>query len=153
MKRHNDLDELFQRFMPSATEEDVETARWRTLRAIQAGAAERHTVSFAVNHGDYHILLVLEGGERQGYDIMSEVKQLTEGVITFGPGTLYTSIARLLRAGLIEESRRRADFELNNEPRRYFRLTAVGERVLAENHNRRAGGLRYADVLQTVRCV
>src|SRR5436190_20351859 len=127
MHSHHDLDQIFERFMPSATEEDVETSRWRTLQAIQAGvAAGRDALSFVVNHGDYHILLVLEGGERHGYAIMSEVKQRTEGVITFGPGTLYTSIARLLRAGLIEESRRRADSELNNEPRRYFRLTAVG---------------------------
>src|SRR5262249_2243081 len=125
MPAHNDLEQLFNRLMPSATEEEVESSRWRTLRALQANAVTgRHAVSPVVNHGDYHILLVLESGERHGYAIMSEVKQLTDGVITFGPGTLYTSIARLLRAGFIEESRRRADLQLNNESRRYFRLTA-----------------------------
>ena len=125
----------------------IELQRAITLKTVFDGSIARIVLSTPrTNVFEYTI-------DPFDYVIMSEVKQLTDGVITFGPGTLYTSIARLLRAGLIEESRRRADFELNNEPRRHFRLTAVGERVLAEDSRRRADGLRYADVLQAVRCV
>ena len=45
-------------------------------------------------------------GERHGYAIMAEVEQLTNGALRLAPGTLYTTIKRLLGAGLIEETGR-----------------------------------------------
>jgi DNA-binding PadR family transcriptional regulator len=79
----------------------------------------------------FHILLALADGERHGYSIMQEVAAQTEGRINMGPGTLYGSIKRMLAANLIEESDERPDPALDDERRRYYRLTAWGRRVLA----------------------
>ena len=77
-----------------------------------------------------HILLALAAGERHGYAIMSEVEVLTEGAVTMGPGTLYGTVKRLLKSGLIEEMDERPDPELDDERRRYYRITGFGARVL-----------------------
>ncbi len=78
----------------------------------------------------FHILLALADGERHGYSIMQEVARMTQGTFQMGPGTLYGTIKRLLEAGLIEESDERPDPALDDERRRYYRLTAFGERVV-----------------------
>ena len=77
-----------------------------------------------------HILLALTTGDRHGYAIMREVKRLTNGAVTMGPGTLYGTIKRMLRVGLIEETAARPDPELDDERRRYYRLTGLGTAVL-----------------------
>jgi DNA-binding PadR family transcriptional regulator len=77
-----------------------------------------------------HILLALADGEKHGYAIMSEVEIVTEGSVTMGPGTLYGTVKRMLNAGLVEETDERPDPELDDERRRYYRLTGLGERVL-----------------------
>ena len=97
-----------------------------------------------LNHADFHILLVLADGERHGYGIMADVEKMTGGTTTFGPGTLYTSIKRLVSSGLIEESANRPDPKLDDERRRYYRLSALGRRVLAAESERLTVLLRYA---------
>ncbi|HET6890200.1 MAG TPA: PadR family transcriptional regulator [Pyrinomonadaceae bacterium] len=77
----------------------------------------------------FHILLALADRERHGYDIMREVDQRTEGDVHLGPGTLYGSIKRMLSDGLVEECDERPDPELDDERRRYYRLTDFGYRV------------------------
>ncbi len=77
-----------------------------------------------------HILLALTAGDKHGYAIMNEVEALTEGKATMGPGTLYGAVKRMLKAGLIEEAEERPDAELDDERRRYYRLTGPGARVL-----------------------
>ncbi len=77
-----------------------------------------------------HILLALADGEKHGYAIMSEVEVVTEGSVTMGPGTLYGTVKRMLNAGLVEETDERPDPELDDERRRYYRVTGLGERVL-----------------------
>ena len=76
----------------------------------------------------FHVLLALVEGERHGYAIMQEVAEDSD--FKMGPGTLYGTIKRLLAARLIEESDRRPDPELDDERRRYYRLTALGQRVV-----------------------
>jgi DNA-binding PadR family transcriptional regulator len=78
----------------------------------------------------FHILLALAGGERHGYAIMRVVAEDTGGTVRLGPGTLYRSIKQMLAAGLIEESDERPDPFLDDERRRYYRLTPLGEEVL-----------------------
>jgi DNA-binding PadR family transcriptional regulator len=78
----------------------------------------------------FNILLSLADGEKHGYGIMLEVEAITGGAISMGPGTLYGSIKRMLKAGLIEESDERPDPEMDDERRRYYRLTGFGRRVL-----------------------
>jgi DNA-binding PadR family transcriptional regulator len=87
----------------------------------------------------FHVLLALAGGERHGYAIMQEVTESTEGQIKMGPGTLYGTVKRLLEAHLIEESDERPDPHLDDERRRYYRLTGVGEEVVKAEARRYAG--------------
>ncbi len=92
----------------------------------------------------FQILLVLSDGERHGYAIMREVEANTGGRMQLGPGTLYRSIKRMLGDGLIEESAERPDPALDDERRRYYRLTALGRRVAATEAERLAGLVRLA---------
>ena len=78
----------------------------------------------------HHILLALVDEERHGYAIMLEVTRLTGGVTRMGPGTLYGTLKRLLAAGLVEEADSRPDPSLDDERRRYYRISALGRRVL-----------------------
>lgn len=78
----------------------------------------------------FHIMLTLAGGEQHGYGIMRDVLQRTNGKVRLWPATLYGSIKRLIEAELIEESDERPAPELDDARRRYYRLTALGSRVL-----------------------
>ena len=78
-----------------------------------------------------HILVALGASERHGYSIMQEVEALSDGQMRLAPGTLYTNIKRLLAAGLIEESDERPDPALDDERRRYYRLTDTGRTAVA----------------------
>ncbi len=83
----------------------------------------------------FAILLALVDQERHGYGIMQEVAFRTDGKLRMGPGTLYGSIKRMLADGLIRESGERPDPALDDERRRYYRLTDFGQRVAqAEAH-------------------
>jgi DNA-binding PadR family transcriptional regulator len=77
----------------------------------------------------FQILLALADNERHGYGIMQEVALRTGGATRLGPGTLYRSIKRLLADGLIGESDERPDPALDDERRRYYRLTPFGRSV------------------------
>jgi|SRR5712692_6018215 len=77
-----------------------------------------------------HILLALVDGERHGYGIMQEVTKRAGGQVKMGSGTLYGSIKRMLADGLIEEAGERPDPALDDERRRYYRLTSLGLRVM-----------------------
>lgn len=79
----------------------------------------------------FHILLALSTDPLHGYAIMNEVERLSEGLVTMGPGTLYGTIKRLVADGMVEESDDRPDPELDDERRRYYRLTGFGQRVLS----------------------
>jgi DNA-binding PadR family transcriptional regulator len=78
----------------------------------------------------FHILLALSDGDLHGYGIMREVTEHTAGQIKLGPGTLYGAIKRLLNDRLIVEADERPDPEMDDERRRYYRLTDFGEQVL-----------------------
>jgi DNA-binding PadR family transcriptional regulator len=81
----------------------------------------------------FYILLALATGDKHGYQIMKQVKQDSQGQVTMGSGTLYGSIKRMLSDGLIEEAGDRPDPVLDDERRRYYRLTDLGRRAfLAE---------------------
>ena len=78
----------------------------------------------------FHIMLVLADGENHGYAIMREVAENTQGKMRLGPGSLYGTIKRMLADGWIEESDERPDPELDDERRRYYRLTGVGRKLV-----------------------
>ncbi len=78
----------------------------------------------------FHILLALVTQERHGYSIMREVEAYTQGKLRLGTTTLYRSIKQMLAAHLIEEAEERPDPELDDERRRYYRVTSFGRQVL-----------------------
>jgi len=98
----------------------------------------------------FHLLLALTGGERHGYALMQDVADESGGQLRLGPGTLYGALKRLLQLGLVEESARRPDPVLDDERRRYYRLTPAGRRVLtaeAARHDRLVNLARAKRVL------
>jgi DNA-binding PadR family transcriptional regulator len=78
-----------------------------------------------------HILLAIGPEERHGYAVRQEVARLTGGAVRLGPGAIYTTIKRLLADGLIEESDERPDPDVDDQRRRYYRLTGLGRAVAA----------------------
>jgi DNA-binding PadR family transcriptional regulator len=78
-----------------------------------------------------HILLALSARERHGYGIMKQVEADSRGKVKMGPGTLYGSVGRMIDAGLIRESDKKIDPELDDERRVYYRITAIGQKALA----------------------
>src|SRR5712692_9122049 len=92
----------------------------------------------------FHILLALADDERHGYGIMQDVARQTNDALQLGPGTLYGCIKRMLAAGLIEESGERPDPALDDERRRYYRMTVLGARAAKAEAQRIAGALAAA---------
>jgi DNA-binding PadR family transcriptional regulator len=92
----------------------------------------------------FHILLAVADSNKHGYAIMQEVERLTNGKLKLGPGTLYGAIKRLLADGLIAETDERPDPELDDERRRYYRLTNWGERVASAEAQRLEAAVRSA---------
>jgi DNA-binding PadR family transcriptional regulator len=78
-----------------------------------------------------HILLALSTQERHGYGIMKQVESDSRGKVRMGPGTLYGSIRRMTDAGMIRESDKKIDPNLDDERRVYYRITALGQQSLA----------------------
>ena len=78
-----------------------------------------------------HILLALSTKERHGYGIMKQVESDSQGKVNMGPGTLYGSIGRMIEAGLIRESDKKIDPEMDDERRVYYKMTGLGKKALA----------------------
>jgi DNA-binding PadR family transcriptional regulator len=77
----------------------------------------------------FHVLLALADGEKHGYVISKEIARRTNNEVRLSTGTLYGIIKRLLDDDLIEESAERPDFSLDDQRRRYYRLTKLGRAV------------------------
>jgi len=91
-----------------------------------------------LTRNEFHVLLALVDGPRHGYGIMRDVEELTSGDFKLGPGTLYTAIARLERAGLIEECEPDAD------RRRCYRVTRKGKTAASQEAERLVALVRAA---------
>ena len=76
-----------------------------------------------------HLLLALADGDKHGYAILKEVARRTRGKVRLGPSTLYGLIKRASADGVIAEADERPDPALDDERRRYYRLTPRGRRV------------------------
>lgn len=92
-----------------------------------------------------HILLALSTGERHGYGIMKQVQADTQGNAKMGPGTLYGSMNRMMEAGLIRESAKRIDPEMDDERRIYYELTPAGRAALQAELKRYRGVVAVAE--------
>jgi len=92
-----------------------------------------------------HILLALSTQERHGYGIMKQVESDSHGKVKMGPGTLYGSIGRMIDAGLIRESDKKVDPEMDDERRVYYQITGIGQKTLAAELE------RYREVVAVAR--
>jgi DNA-binding PadR family transcriptional regulator len=92
----------------------------------------------------FQILVAVADQDRHGYAIMQDVTARTDGRMKLSPGTLYGSIKRMLDDGLIVEVDERPDPELDDERRRYYRLTPFGREVAQTEADRLATLLRQA---------
>jgi len=79
----------------------------------------------------FHILLALSTEERDGYGLMKQVAAESQGKVKMGPGTLYGSIGRMMEGGLVKESDKKIDPELDDERRVYYQITALGKAALS----------------------
>jgi DNA-binding PadR family transcriptional regulator len=76
----------------------------------------------------FQILLSLAEGERHGWALVREVQQREE-FSRIMPGNFYRTLRTMLADGLIDEAPAKTSRREEDERRRYFRLTAIGEQV------------------------
>jgi DNA-binding PadR family transcriptional regulator len=88
----------------------------------------------------FHILLAVADDDRHGYAIIQDVAARTTGELKLSAGTLYRSVQRMMEQGLIVEPRERPEPALDDERRRYYRITPLGRKV-AEAEARRLSQL------------
>lgn len=100
---------------------------------------------------EFHILLSLVDGELHGYGIMLEIAERTHDKLRIGPATLYRAIKRLLDASLIEETAQRPDPQLDDERRRYYRLSDFGRQVARAEVERLMQLIDYAKAKDLMR--
>lgn len=94
----------------------------------------------------FHMLLSLTEGERHGYALKREILQRTDKRINLGSGALYGAINKMLEQGMIVESDERPDPHLDDERRRYYKITPLGRRVARAEAARLRALLQLAEV-------
>ncbi len=92
----------------------------------------------------FQVLVALADGEKHGYGVIKEVARRTDGKVRLRAATLYTVIRRFVDDGLIQESTARPDPALDDERRRYYRLTDRGRAVAVAEAGRMAETLAQA---------
>lgn len=107
--------------------------------------AKRNTAQGPLTPAVLHVLLALSTGDRHGYGIMKQVEADSQGKVKMGPGTLYGSIARMTEAGLVRESAKRVDPEMDDERRIYYQLTGAGRMALQAELKRYRGVVAVAE--------
>ena len=70
----------------------------------------------------FYILLCLQE-EMHGYNIVQKVEKMTEGEIRISPGTMYGSLGKMEKDGLIR-------FIREEEKRKIYHITELGQEVL-----------------------
>jgi DNA-binding PadR family transcriptional regulator len=92
----------------------------------------------------FFILFALADGEKHGYAIMQNVSRISDNQFRMGPGTLYTTIQRLLDLNLIEETESTGSRSDNESRRRYYKLTRTGKAMLTADIGRMESVVRLA---------
>jgi DNA-binding PadR family transcriptional regulator len=92
----------------------------------------------------FHILVALADDDRHGYGIIKDVAARSGGAVRLSPGTLYRSVERMLEQGLIREIASKPAKDMDDERRRYYRLTPFGRAVAMAEARRLAQMLALA---------
>ena len=93
---------------------------------------------------EFHVLLTLAEHECHGYGIVQAIAERTGGRMRLEPGNLYRSLRTMLADGLIQESDRRPAPDLDDERRRYYRITPFGRKVATAETQRLADLVKLA---------
>jgi DNA-binding PadR family transcriptional regulator len=104
----------------------------------------RHLISVPLTPIILQVLLSLGEGERHGYAIAADIADRTSGRLRVQPGNLYSSLHKMLDEGLIDECARRPASDLDDERRRYYRITPKGRRAACDEIERMEDWLRVA---------
>jgi DNA-binding PadR family transcriptional regulator len=108
---------------------------------MQCGGTVKNRTQAPLTPAVLHILLALSTEERHGYGIMKQVERESGGKVRMGPGTLYGSLGRMMSAGLIRESDRKIDPDIDDDRRIYYTITGQGLKALNTELD------RYRDVV------
>jgi len=92
----------------------------------------------------FHILVAVADEDRHGYAVIKDVAARTRGALKLSPGTLYRSIDRMVQQGLIREISTRPARDMDDERRRYYRITPFGRDVVMAEARRLAQMLELA---------
>lgn len=106
------------------------------------GVADPDPSSFLpLPQAQFHVLVALTEGEKHGYAIMQAVERSSDGIVRMGPASLYGTLRRLVEQRLVEESSHRP-MPNDDQRRRYYRLTGMGQRVCTAEAERLASLVR-----------
>ena len=95
-----------------------------------------------------HILLALGTDAKHGYAIMQDIAERSGGRIRILPGTLYSTIKKMLADGLVEEIPPPARADSDDARRRYYRVTRQGKALAQAETQRLALLVRLGRVFQ-----
>jgi DNA-binding PadR family transcriptional regulator len=122
----------------------IEWPAYRAERSAKLSKKSESESFLPLTPAMFQILLALADGEKHGYAILKEVSRRTEEKVRLSAGTLYGNLARLESSGMIVESGRRPVFGLDDERRRYYRLTEFGRSVAVAEARRMEEALSQA---------
>lgn len=88
----------------------------------------------------YYVLLTLMNPSH-GYGLMNEIKEVSNGRIEMGPGTLYGVLARMQKEGLIA-------LKETDGRRKTYEITAQGEEALRQEYSRLKALLKDGEILK-----
>lgn len=95
---------------------------------------------------EFEIMVTMVSGPKHGYAIMQEIREQETGSRVLGPGTLYRVLKDLVGRGLIAVVDTPGE-ESDGPPRRIYRLTAPGQRLVAAEARRLSGLVKRAEPL------
>jgi len=114
---------------------------------MRTGTEQDLAALLPLSTATFYTLVALADGDRHGYAILCDIAERTAGKVKLNPGTLYTTIKRLLGDGLILELDERPDPDADDERRRYYRITPFGRRLV------RAEAARLEELVAIARSV
>lgn len=92
----------------------------------------------------FYILIALDDEAMHGYAVMQAIDERSGGQVRLLPGTLYSTVKKMLRLQLIEECDPPSDADSADERRRYYRATKFGRAVRAAETERLSMLVRLA---------
>lgn len=100
---------------------------------------------------DYFILYVLLDGERHGYWMAKEIERLSDGQVRLEAGNLYRSLRRMMKSGWVRQADRRPAVESDDERRRYYAITDLGQQIVRAEVERMRAVVEMAEAQSAVR--